>query len=345
MPRNRRYALGGLFVLLAVVAGVLLWQVVGTVFFAITVAYLLSPVRRELVGRGLSRRWASAAATVLAFVATVTVLSPIVIAVAVRLDTLLELFELVPDVIHLELFGFVYEATLEQVTTFASAWLQQVVRQSAAAAPVLLLKGTLFTILVFSLLFYEKEARNAALAVVPPSYRGVAESLNRRVRETLFAIYVLQAATAAGTFVLALPTFYLLGYQYAVTLATVAAVLQFVPIVGPSILLAGLGAYHLAVGQTTQALLVFFAAGFVIGWLPDVLIRPRLARERADIPGSLYFVGFFGGLLTLGPIGIVAGPLVVGLVVESAALLSEELSGIPAEESVPAEETTQTDAE
>lgn len=348
MPLNRRYVLGGLFVLLAVVAGVLLWQVVGTVFFAVTVAYLLSPVRRRLVGRGLSRRWASAAATTLAFLGTVAVLSPLVVAAVVRLDALLELFELVPDVIHLELFGFVYEATLQQVTTFASTRLQRIARQSAAAAPVLLLKATLFTLLVFSLLYYEEEARSAALAVVPPSYRDVAQSLNGRARETLLAIYVLQAATAAGTFVLAFPVFSLLGYQYAVTLATVAAVLQFVPILGPSLLLAGLAAYHFAVGQTTQALLVFFVGGFVVGRLPDVLIRPRLARETADIPGSLYFVGFFGGLLTLGPIGIVAGPLVVGLVVESAMLLSEELNGIPLEESAPldenprAEETTET---
>ncbi|MFC6827099.1 AI-2E family transporter [Halopelagius fulvigenes] len=326
MSRNRRYVLGGLFVLFAVVAGVLLWQVVGTVFFAITVAYLLSPVRRRLVARGLSRRWASAAATAFAFLATVAVLSPLAVAVVLRLDELLALFELVPEVIHVELFGFVYEATLDQLITLVSVWLQTVARQSAAAAPVLLLKATLFTLLVFSLLFYEEEARSAALAVVPPSYRGVAQSLNGRARETLLAIYVLQAATAAGTFVLALPVFYLLGYQYAVTLATAAAVLQFVPIVGPSFLLAGLGAYHLAVGQTVQALLVVLGGGFVIGWLPDVLIRPRLARRTADIPGSLYFVGFFGGLLTLGPIGIVAGPLVVGLVVESATLLSEELN-------------------
>ncbi|SFF75536.1 Predicted PurR-regulated permease PerM [Halopelagius inordinatus] len=332
MALNRRYALGGLFVLLAVVAGVLLWEVVGTVFFAVTVAYLLLPVRRRLVGHGLSRRWASVAATTLAFLATVVVLSPLVVAAVVRLDTVLELFELVPDVIHVELFGFVYEATLQQVTTFASTWLRRIGRQSAAAAPVLLLKATLFTLLVFSLLYYEEEARTAVLAVVPPSYRGVAEALNDRARETLLAIYVLQAATAAGTFVLAFPVFYLLGYQYAVTLSVVAAVLQFVPILGPSILLAGLAAYHLAVGQVVHAILVFFAGGFVIGWLPDVLIRPRLAKETADIPGSLYFVGFFGGLLTLGPIGIVAGPLVVGLVVESALLLSEELNGIPVEE-------------
>jgi predicted PurR-regulated permease PerM len=65
-----------------------------------------------------------------------------------------------------------------------------------------------------------------------------------------------------------------------------------------------------------------------VAWLPDVLIRPRLARETADLPGSLYFVGFVGGLLTLGPVGIIAGPLAVALVVEMADHLSEELNDV-----------------
>jgi hypothetical protein len=59
--------------------------------------------------------------------------------------------------------------------------------------------------------------------------------------------------------------------------------------------------------------------------LADVVVRTRLARGTAESPGSLYFVGFFVRVLTLEPIGVVAGPLVVGLFVESAALLSSEL--------------------
>lgn len=110
------------------------------------------------------------------------------------------------------------------------------------------------------------------------------------------------------------------------TLSAVAAILQFVPVVGPSVLLAALAGYHLAVGELLRAVLVATVGGVVIALLPDVLIRPRLARRTADIPGSLYFVGFFGGVLTLGPIGVVAGPLAVGLFVEVATLLSAELN-------------------
>jgi predicted PurR-regulated permease PerM len=36
---------------------------------------------------------------------------------------------------------------------------------------------------------------------------------------------------------------------------------------------------------------------------------------------SLYFVGFVGGVLTLGAIGIIAGPLIVAILVEVVELL------------------------
>lgn len=72
-----------------------------------------------------------------------------------------------------------------------------------------------------------------------------------------------------------------------------------------------------------DALVGLFGAVF-IGYLPDVLICARLARRSADMSSTLYFTGFAGRLLTLGPIGIIAGPLGVALLVEGMEPLSEE---------------------
>ncbi|MGQ4557088.1 AI-2E family transporter [Halobellus sp. GM3] len=328
MSNHRRYVFGGLFALAGALSAVLLASVLGTVFFAVTVAYLLWPVRQTLVARGQSRRIASAGVTFGAFLMTLLVFVPLVVVVYLRFDSFVALIGLLPDEIELGAFGFQYAVTLQSLTEAIIHLVERTARRAATAAPVILVKVTLFVFLIYSLLFYGEQAQRSAIALVPHGYRDAARALNRRARETLFAIYVLQAATAVGTFFFALPVFYALGYDAAVTLATVSAVLQFVPIVGPSVLLAGLAAYHVAVGELIRAALVFLLGGFVIALLPDVLIRPRLARQTADIPGSLYFVGFFGGVLTLGSIGVVAGPLAVGLFVESAALLSTELNAV-----------------
>jgi predicted PurR-regulated permease PerM len=118
-----------------------------------------------------------------------------------------------------------------------------------------------------------------------------------------------------------------LGYSGALTLAVVAGVLQFLPVVGPSVLVGALVVYQLLAGDAAAAALVGVAGAVFIGYLPDVLIRARLARRSADMPSTLYFTGFTGGLLTLGPVGIIAGLLAVALLVEGIELLSAETDG------------------
>lgn len=324
--------LGGALVAATLVAAAILADVIWTVFFAVTVAYLLSPLRGRLVDRGLSRWWASAAATAAAFLASVAAAAPLAVVLFVRLEFLLRALAEIPREVTLELFGFPYTLTFERGLELLQQLATSLAATALTVAPVLLIKFTLFALLVFSILFNEERVREAVVAVTPRGYRSVLRRLDRRTRETLFAIYVLQAATAAGTFLIAVPVFYLLGYELPVTLATVAAVLQFVPIVGPSVLLVGLAGFHVALSQVTQAVVVLVVGGALIAWLPDVLIRPRLADATAHLPGGLYFTGFVGGLLTLGPVGVIAGPLAVALVLELGAILSSELNDIPVEE-------------
>lgn len=343
MNPSRQFVLGGLLVFAAVLTAALLAGVLPTVFFAITIAYLLLPLRHHLTAQGLSPFTASLLATLAAFLGTVALAAPLVIIIAVRLDGVLAFLESVPPEIVVELAGFAYTVTLDEVVTFSVAFGRSIATSAATAAPVLLIKLMLFGLLVFSLMHYQSETRTALLALVPAGYRDVVEALDRRTRETLFAIYVLQAATAVGTFLIALPIFILLGYDFPLTLATVAALLQFIPIVGPSILLAVLAVWHVIAGELVQAILVIGIGGLLIASLPDLIIRPSLAKETANLPGSLYFVGFVGGLLSLGPIGFIAGPLAVALVVELANLLAEELNGGPVETGTGTGATVDTD--
>jgi len=133
-------------------------------------------------------------------------------------------------------------------------------------------------------------------------------ALHDRVAGTLYALYVIQAATAVITFPIALVVFYLLGYPDVFVLAVIAAILQFFPIVGPGMLAVGLAGYDVLIGMPTRALGVIVLGPLLIGLLPDILIRPRMASRQAKLPASLYFVGFVGGVLTVGVIGIIAAP-------------------------------------
>ncbi|MFC7167207.1 AI-2E family transporter [Halospeciosus flavus] len=324
MPASRRHVLIGLLALLLAVAGAVLFEVAGTVFFALTVAYVLTPLYHRVEARGLSPWWASAVTSVLATLVAALLTTAIVSLLYLRSDVLIDLVREVPASVVVDVLGFRYAVDLSVVAGFARGYLADLVFVAVQALPVLAVKVTLFGLLVFALLMRHREAQAALLGPIPPRFHDVVRALERRAGATLYGIYVIQVATGVGTFLLAAPTFFALGYEYPVTLAVVAGTLQFLPIVGPSLLVGLLALYQTSLGNVDAAILVLVVAGFVVAWLPDVLIRPRLSRERARLPGSLYFIGFTGGLLTVGTVGIIAGPLVVALVVEATQLLADE---------------------
>ncbi|ARS89700.1 AI-2E family transporter [Natrarchaeobaculum aegyptiacum] len=324
--RTRRYVLAGIVVALGAITAAILLEVLGTILFALTVAYVLIPVHGWFVRRGLSEWFAAAAATLIGFAGAVAVFAPIVYTLVVRVDQVIAILESLPPEIPVTAFEYTYTIDAAEAQALAIDVLMDVTVAIATQLPVLGIKFALFAILLFGLLLKGDAAGKAAVAPVPPAYRDVVYALAGRARETLYAIYVLQLATSMATFVIGYPLFWALGYEIPFTMAVIAAILQFVPIIGPSLLIVPVAAYHVAAGELLAAALVGVFGIALVAWLPDIAVRPRLARRSAGLPGSLYFVGFTGGLFTLGPIGIVVGPLIVAVFVEAVDLLADEVN-------------------
>lgn len=344
MDVDRRHVLAGLTLALGVAAAVILVDVLATVFFAITVAYVLAPVARWFRARGLRPWWASAATAVVAIVGALLVSLPVVVLLGVRVSRFVDLIRSIPsETVELSWRGFTYQASTTDLVPVAVGVVQDLALSLARATPVLAIKLTLFGVVVFALLMAGGRARTAVLSTVPADYREVVESLADRAKTVLTAIYIVQAGTAIGTFVVGVPVFVLLGYEFPFTLAALAGILQFLPIVGPSLVIGLLAAVDLATGNVVRAVLVLVVGGLLVAWLPDPIIRPQLARRTGDFPGSLYFVGFTGGLFSLGVVGIIAGPLVVALLVEAGSLLSAELEDHAARRDALARKTTVVD--
>ena len=329
--RRRRRVLLGLLVATALVAMAVLARVLATVFFAITVAYVLYPIRQWIVTRGRGRRVGAAVATLVGFLAVSLAVVPIVGALYGRRGEFLSFVRELPAVVPISAYGFEYTIDVSVVLAFIQRSLTGIAVDFASAAPVVGLKAALFVLLVYALLLRPHDLRAAAFAFFPVGYHDVVVAFHERVRATLYAIYVLQAATAFATFLIAYVVFAMLGYDSALMLSVMAGILQFIPVVGPSVVVLGLAGYQLAFGNIGGAILVTTFGLVLVGFLPDAIIRTRLASFTAGMPGSLYFVGFTGGVLTVGIVGFIAGPLVVALLLEAGQLLSEEMGVEPTE--------------
>ena len=327
LPRRRRRLLAALVVGTLLLCGLVLFDVLQTVFFAITVAYVLYPVQRRLVDRGLRPYWASVVVTGAAFGIVLVVVGALALVLYNRRASLFTLLRTVPETVTVPLGEFAYTVDTTTLLGAIRAALRSLAVDLATAAPVIALKLFLFAIVLFALLVRPGSVGRAAFSMTPAAYHDILVALDHRVRETLYGIYVLQAATAAGTFAVALAVFGVLGYGAVFTLAVLAGILQFVPIVGPGVLVAALVLADLVTGMPTRAVLVAVLGTVLVGLVPDAIIRPKLASRAAHLPTSLYFIGFTGGLLTVGAIGFIAGPLVVALLAEAVELLSESTEG------------------
>ncbi|MFW6435272.1 MAG: AI-2E family transporter [Halovenus sp.] len=322
MDRERQIALGGLLAALLVLTSVVLRAVLQTVVFAVTVAYVLYPVR-QWFARRTTDRIASAIATLTTFFSVVLIFTPLAFILYERRDEMISVIQQLPDTISVTVGETAYDVETEPAVDAVTDWISDFALDIAVAAPEIALQLTLFTLLLYGILYKPYNAQTAILAAVPAKYHDILRRLHERTRMTLFAIYVLQALTAIATFLIAVIVFWALGYETVLTLAAIAGILQFVPIVGPSLLVLAIAANDFLAGLPVRAVAVLAAGLFLISFIPDAIIRTQLAGYTGKLPATLYFVGFVGGILTVGPIGIILGPLVVALLVEVVQLLSE----------------------
>jgi len=328
MVRTRQYVLAGLLLVFAAIAAFVLAAVIQTILVAITVAYVLYPLRQWLCRRGLSGRLASLGATAAAGAGVVAVFAPLGYVLYQRRDAFIETLETIPSEISIVVADNEFAAETGPVVDSIENAVVDLAVSLAVAAPRIALELTLFVFVVYGILYKPSAASHCAYGVVPVEYHDVLTRLHERTKTTLYGIYVLQAATAAGTFAVALPLFWALGYEAAPTLAVVAGFLQFVPVVGPSVLIAALAGTDVVAGMTTRAVTVGVLGLVLVGFAPDAIIRPKLASITGEFTPTLYFIGFIGGILTIGAVGVIIGPLVVGLLVEIIDMLSERTAAV-----------------
>ena len=327
MEPDRRLVAVGLLAAVTLVTLGILRGLVGTLFFAVTVAYVLAPQTRRLERRGLPAWWAAAVSTASAYLFGLVLFVPIAAVLYVRRQYALDLIRAIPDSFVVTVAEFTFVVDVADVQRQAARGLTSLAIDLARATPVLAAKLVVFGFVLFALVYRGDRLRPALLEPLPAVYRDVATEVHERVGETLFVPYFIQAATAVATFVLALVVFVAFGVRAPVTLAVLAGVLQFLPVVGPSLVVLGIVVAELVAGDVVGAVLIGVVGLLVIGVLPDAALRPRLARDTARLPASLYFVGFTGGVLSLGPVGIIAGPVAVAILLQLVEMLEPSTEG------------------
>jgi predicted PurR-regulated permease PerM len=105
--------------------------------------------------------------------------------------------------------------------------------------------------------------------------------------------------------------YFLLGYPFGLFLGIITGIFQLIPIMGPWPIYWALAIIDVINGNYIRPIFVIIF-GFGLS-LSDMYIRPKLSSHRADIHPLILLIGFLAGPFVFGNIGLIIGPLILGI--------------------------------
>jgi predicted PurR-regulated permease PerM len=186
------------------------------------------------------------------------------------------------------------------------------------------LDSIIFFASLYVLLVHGEQFRVRIMARIPDTVRGHVQKMADDIVDTLYAIYVVLVAIAALTFVISIPVFWVLGYGHVLFYSFLCAICELIPVLGSSVVFIFLGAYALSIGDITGVLILFFFGYICVAALPEIFVRPVLMGRRLKLHPLLMLIGFIGGIIALGMVGFVIGPVIIVLLMDIYRLLFVE---------------------
>ena len=106
--------------------------------------------------------------------------------------------------------------------------------------------------------------------------------------------------------------FAILGIPSPVFWGFIMTILSIIPLVGTNSIMAPMGIIQLLLGNYTEGIIILtLGTGLVL--INQNIVRPRLDGNKSGMHTAIVFLGTLGGLMWMGIIGFLAGPLITGL--------------------------------
>ena len=216
---------------------------------------------------------------------------------------------------------------------------QNIVAVSSQAGQFLLSSGTqilgntvmllshlllVFLIMFFTLIDGNRWLRRLEylLPLKPEQTKVIIESLRRMSRAVLvggFCVAALQGLIGGvGLAIVGVPGLFW---------GTVMAFAALVPVVGTGLVWVPAVLVLLATGEWKGALFLSIWCGLGVTSIDSVL-RPILMRDGAQVPVLFIFLSILGGVMTFGMLGLLYGPVILGLVVVMVDIYAQEYKSI-----------------
>jgi predicted PurR-regulated permease PerM len=174
------------------------------------------------------------------------------------------------------------------------------------------------TIFIFTTFYVLVDAERIGAYIrskIPPRYGQLGSALESNVRGVLYgalySTFVTQALKSAILFVL----FVAFRVPLAGVLVILSFIIGFFPIVGSWSVYVPVGLWLLVFREAPAQAIALIAIGFFVNTLYiSTILRPKLAAEKSKVLNFYWMlVGLVTGVYTFGLVGVLLGPMIIGL--------------------------------
>jgi predicted PurR-regulated permease PerM len=176
--------------------------------------------------------------------------------------------------------------------------------------------------LIYYLLLEQESLENVACELLPfdePNSRRLIAEFGRMARGFLYG----QGLTALTQGTLGAIGFAIFGFPGALLWGMVMTALSLVPVLGAFLVWIPAGLLQIAGGATGSGIGILIWGALVVS-SADNVIRPLLMRNLTGVHPVVTLLGVFAGISLFGLIGIVVGPLLFALLLETARMFYRE---------------------
>ncbi|SBW11370.1 conserved membrane hypothetical protein [uncultured Eubacteriales bacterium] len=300
---------------------------------ALIMAWILNPVIRAVQRRlGVSRKLLSLLLIVLLFAVAGGALAALLYNIVAEVAALVSNYPVIwkdtlqPAIYQTEqFFSELFAALPDQVGTVANRTLDQLVDWLNSALPVLAshvssaagsfavsipafaVSTIIFIMASFLITSDYPRLRFLLLDKLSGSIRGLLSDVKRTAVAAFGGYVKAQLILSAGVFVILLLGFVIIGQSYAVLLAFLLAVLDFVPLIGSGTIMIPWAAIDLLTGEYRHAAELLVIWGIIA--LFRRMAEPKIVGDQTGLSPILSLVSIYVGMQVAGVGGMIFGPM------------------------------------
>ncbi len=213
---------------------------------------------------------------------------------------------------HPDIKKFSTEAYNSAVSSIAgtSEELAQKIYSSVMAVINLIVTVFLSFVFAFYLLKDGRKLKEPILNSIPAKDKDKLNEALENIDRKAEGMFVGSVYTSSFTAVTTGITLFLLNIPYAVFIAILTGIMQFLPLVASQTVLVPLGIALLLFKNYFAGAIVLLLAAFLF-FSVDSFIRPWITSGISKTHPALILVAFIGGILAFGPPGFALGPLII----------------------------------